>query len=106
MINYNFAQEFSKTPGPRTENIGPHSGEKFRKEVLEKWFQNKIEVEIDVSETSLSFGPSFMSEAFGKIAKDYGKDIFYKLIHVKQEGNKNNKFESLIKKHVDIALSK
>ena len=70
MMSYNFAEEFSKFPGPRTEDIGPNSGKKFREEVLQNWFDNNIEVEIDVSGTVMSFGPSFMSEAFGKMAKE------------------------------------
>lgn len=35
MMSYNFAKEFSKVPGPRTEDIGPYSGKKFREEVLQ-----------------------------------------------------------------------
>lgn len=106
MIKYNFAEEFSKVPGPRREEIGPFSGEKFRNDFLEKWFQENIEVEIDVSGTVMNFGPSFLSEAFGKIAKKYGKEKFFQIIHINNEGTRNKKLLVLIKKHVDIALSK
>ena len=106
MMSYNFAEEFSKFPGPRTEDIGPNSGKKFREEVLQNWFDNNIEVEIDVSGTVMSFGPSFMSEAFGKMAKEYGKEKFYDIIHVKEEGSRNKKLQKLLEKHVDIELSK
>lgn len=106
MMSYNFAKEFSKVPGPRTEDIGPYSGKKFREEVLQNWFDNDMEVEIDVSETVMSFGPSFMSEAFGKMAKKYGKEKFYEIIHIKREGSRNQKLQILLEKHVDIALSK
>ncbi|PNV83480.1 MAG: hypothetical protein C0627_05130 [Sulfurimonas sp.] len=106
MTVYNFAEKFCKAPGPRTENIGPCSGEKFRVEVLEKWFEAGDPIEIDVSDTVLNFGPSFLSEAFGKIAIKFGEKRFYEIIHVSDKGNRNKKLKELIIKHVTIALSK
>ena len=54
----------------------------------------------------MNFGPSFLSEAFGKMADKYGREKFFSIIHVKKEGSRNKKLEDLIIKHVDIALSK
>lgn len=106
MILYNFAKEFNKAPGPRTEDIGPYSGRRFAEEVLIDLFENNTPIEIDASETVLNFGPSFLSEAFGKMAKKYGKEKFYSIIHINKEGKRNLKLTHLIQKHVDIALSK
>jgi hypothetical protein len=36
IIEYDFAKEFDPYPRPRYESIGPHSGEKFKDEVLKK----------------------------------------------------------------------
>lgn len=106
MITYNFAEQFSKVPGPRRQNIGPFSGELFRDEVLKKWFTENTEVEIDVEGVLMSFGPSFLSEAFGKMAKEVGEEKFFSIIHVKQSGDKNKHFEELLHKYVKIAFSK
>lgn len=106
MITYNFAEQFSKVPGPRHKNTGPFSGELFREEVLKKWFENNTEVEIDVEGVLMSFGPSFLSEAFGKVAKEVGETKFFNIIHVKQSGQKNKHFEELLHKYVQIAFSK
>jgi hypothetical protein len=106
MTVYNFAEQFFKAPGPRNEDIGPWSGKKFREEVLEIWFKIGDPIEIDASGTVLNFGPSFLSEAFGKMAIKFGEKRFYEIIHVSNEGNRNKKLKELIIKHVDIALKK
>ena len=93
-------------PGPRTEDIGPFSGERFRQEVLEPLFNNDTKIEIDINGTTLAFGPSFLSEAFGKMAIAVGKEKFYSIVHFKQDTEKNKRFADLVKKYVDIALSK
>lgn len=106
MLVFDFANEFAKAPGPRTEKLGPNSGEKFRENYLEVWFKENKQVEIDVSGTVMNFGPSFLSEAFGKMAKEYGREFFFNIIHIPEEGKRNIKLKNLIIKHVDIALSK
>ena len=107
MIVYDFAEEFSKIPGPRREKIGPYSGELFREKVLKKWFNKNQEVEIDIDGVVMNFGPSFLSEAFGKMAKDIGsEEKFFNIIHVKNNSDKNKHFEDLLHKYVKIALSK
>lgn len=107
MLKFDFAKEFAKIPGPREENIGPNSGEKFRILYLEKWFSENQQVEIDASGTIMAFGPSFLSEAFGKMAKKEGKEKFFNIIHIKNDQHRRNlKLKEAIIKHVDIALSK
>lgn len=107
MLKFDFAKEFAKIPGPREESIGPYSGEKFRKIYLEKWFSENQQVEIDASGTIMAFGPSFLSEAFGKMAKEKGREVFFNIIHIKDDNHRRNlKLKESIIKHVDIALSK
>ena len=106
MTKYDFAKEFSPIPGPRSEDIGPYSGERFREEVLKKHFEENEPIEIDISGTELSFGPSFLSESFGKIVREYGKEKFYEIVHISETNEKNRKFKDLVEKYIDIALSK
>lgn len=106
MLNYNFAQEFSKIPGPRWKRLGDFSGEQFREEVLEKWFQQDVEVEIDVNDTVLSFSPSFLSEAFGQIAAKYSLEKFNTIIHFKNDTEKNQIFAENVIMHVNRAIEK
>lgn len=106
MIHYDFAKKFAEVPGPRNEKIGPNSGEKFRETVLEPLFAENTEIEIDISGTTLSFGPSFLSEAFGELAVEKGETRFYEIIHVKDDTLKNIKFQDLIKKYVALAMKK
>tara|TARA_R110001632_G_scaffold232966_1_gene375687 strand:+ start:1958 stop:2275 length:318 start_codon:yes stop_codon:yes gene_type:complete len=105
MIVYDFAEEFSKIPGPGREKIGPYSGELFREQVLKKWFNKNQEVEIDIDGVVMNFGPSFLSEAFGKMAKYIGsEEKFFNIIHVKNNSDKNKHFEDLLHKYVRRSL--
>lgn len=104
MIEYNFAKEFSKIPGPRYKRLGPHSGEEFREDVLKKWFENDQEVIIDINGVNLTFGPSFISESFVKAAREYGEDKFYKIIHFKEDSEKNITFQKKVKSYIETVL--
>ncbi len=107
MIDYNFAKEFSKIPGPRRKDIGPYSGELFREDVLKQWFEKNQKVKFDIDGVVMTFGPSFLSEAFGKMAKVVGSEKeFFDIVHVKNNSEKNKHFEELLHKYVKIALSK
>lgn len=106
MKYYDFAKEYSAVPGPRNEKIGPNSGEKFRETVLEPLFDSNTKIEIDISGTKLSFGPSFLSEAFGELAVAKGKKRFYEIINFKNDSLKNIKFQKLVEKYVELAIKK
>ena len=88
MVNYNFATEFTKYPGPRFIRLGKNSGEKFREDILRPIFlKNDI---IDINATGvLSFGPSFLDEAFSPLAHEYGLDTFKKTIMFHSDTDKN-----------------
>jgi len=106
MIEYDFGEKFSSKPGPRYKKLGPYSGEEFRNDVLQDWFKNDKEIIIDVDNVILAFGPSFLSESFGAIAKEYGKDKFFKVIHFKTNSDKNIRFEIKVKEYIERALNK
>lgn len=99
-IEYNFAQEFSPYPGPREEIIGPYSGELFRDEVLEKYFQEQQPLLLNIDETKISFGPSFLSESFGLFAKKHTLDKFNEFLQVKQDTDKGKRFYEKMMEYV------
>lgn len=81
--NYNFAKEFTDAPGPRYKSLGEHSGEEFRDDILKPLLQKYDHIEIDGSGIRTSFNPSFLSEAFGVLAKELGgKDELLKKIRL------------------------
>ena len=57
------AQDFSRHPGPRFVNQGPHSGERFRR-VLVKALSEYERIVVDLDGTT-GIGSSFLDEAFG-----------------------------------------
>ena len=106
MLDFNFAEKFSKTPGPRYRKLGKYSGQEFREDYLKEWFKKGIEVTIDAKGVVLSFGPSFLSESFGKIAEDVGEEEFYKIIHFKEDSDINKLFKRKVQEHVKRAIEK
>lgn len=80
-IVYDFAKEFTPNPGLRLESMTPGvSGEKFREDVLKKFFKTGQKVIIDVSGIESNLGSSFLSESFGNMAVEYGIDKFNEII--------------------------
>jgi hypothetical protein len=80
MITINIAKEFSTTPGARYKADGPFSGEEFREKLLEKHFEDpnsdyEITIVLDGTE---GYATSFLEEAFGGLARKYGKKICLK----------------------------
>lgn len=80
MIQIKIATDFSRAPGARYESEGPHSGEKFRKEILlpklQEAIQSKIKLKIILDGTA-GLGTSFLEESFGGLIRvdkvDYDK---------------------------------
>ncbi len=76
MININISKEFSITPGARYVKDGPHSGELFREQFLEKLFEDpndNSEITVILDGTA-GYGTSFLEEAFGGLARKFGKE--------------------------------
>lgn len=99
---YHFATNFTKYPGPRFERLGKNSGEKFRETVLRPIFEKESAIDIDATGV-LSFGPSFLDEAFSPLAYKYGLDIFKKTIkfHSDTDMNLYKKMMSYVSRYID-----
>jgi hypothetical protein len=68
--------DFTTTPGPRKKEDGKFSGEEFRKDFLEKYFNDgsseKIIINLDDVE---GYSTAFLEEAFGGLVRMFGKDV-------------------------------
>lgn len=72
----NIAKEFSRTPGARYTTDGQFSGQDFRERCLVPLFEKQpgatISVILDGTE---GYATSFLEEAFGGLARKYGKEV-------------------------------
>ncbi|RDU73914.1 hypothetical protein CQA57_04415 [Helicobacter anseris] len=75
-LKYDFAKEFTDTPGPRYKKLGSFSGEEFR-EILRDLLKRYEKIEIDGSGIRSSFSPSFLSEAFSPLCQEMGEEYFF-----------------------------
>ena len=70
----NIATDFSGTPGARYRSDGAFSGQEFREILLEPLFDmpqiEKVTIILDGVE---GYATSFLEEAFGGLARKYGK---------------------------------
>ena len=69
-----------KYQGPRFIELGPDSGEEFRKEYLIPWLEknkNTIDLAVDFAGTSV-YTPSFLEESFGGAIRE-GYEIVKRL---------------------------
>lgn len=65
-----YVKNFSTTPGPRKEIIGPFSGERFREEVLLKEIRENPDEELSINlDGTAGYGSSFLEEAFGGLVR-------------------------------------
>jgi hypothetical protein len=73
-INLSIANDFSKTPGPRSRDEGDFSGEQFLEELLEPRFLTARETHqslvVDLDGT-IGYATSFLEAAFGGLARKY-----------------------------------
>jgi hypothetical protein len=86
-IKYEFIKEYTKYPGGRFERLGDYSGEDFRENVLRKILESGKTVDIDATGVITSFSPSFLDEAFGQLAKEYGIEVFTAKIKLHSKDN-------------------
>lgn len=75
------AKDFSKAPGARYREDGSHSGEQFYEDLLSNAFRGALAnnqlLTIDLDGT-YGFATSFLSEAFSRLSKEFGKEIVLK----------------------------
>ena len=81
--------DYTKTPGARFKSDGPFSGEEFREKILDPHFNDKsakekIEIILDGVE---GYPTSFLEEAFGGLARKYGKERCLERIEFVSEEN-------------------
>lgn len=74
-VTINIANDFSKTPGARTKKEGPHSGQEFREKFLEKYFSDPSKPSlVIILDGADGYATSFLEEAFGGLARQFGRD--------------------------------
>ena len=82
------ADRFTTRPGARYVTDGPHSGEEFRKKLLENEFRAAMEANeeliVDLDGTA-GYATSFLEEAFGGLARLFGIEVVHRLIRIKSD---------------------
>ena len=67
---------FSRLPGPRSKDEGPHSGQLFRESILKPAFAEAraagTKVVVDLDGVTFGYPTSFLEEAFGGLARELG----------------------------------
>lgn len=86
ILKYDFAKEFTDTPGPRYKKLGSFSGEEF-KEILKQLLEKYDKIEIDGSGIKSSFSPSFLSEAFSSFYQEMGEENFFSKVSLSSSKN-------------------
>jgi hypothetical protein len=87
-IELNIAADFGPQPGPRKRAEGQYSGEQFLEECLRPQFQaavrerTKLLVNLDGAE---GYPTSFLEEAFGGLAREFGTDKVKAVIEIKSD---------------------
>lgn len=83
-LEINIALDFSETPGARYKTDGDFSGEDFFEKILEPKFlkikdtNNVLFVNLD---NTAGYATSFLDEAFGGLARKYGKELVLQKIN-------------------------
>lgn len=87
-ITISIAKDFSDAPGARYKDDGPDSGEEFFEKILKLYFHdaliNKKKLKVDMDGT-YGYATSFISEAFGRLSKEFGSDLVLANIEIKSE---------------------
>ncbi len=78
-LTINISKDFSKYIGPGEKRVADFSGEDFREKFLDENFEkyDKINIELD---GTLGYPWDFLDEAFGTMARKYGKEKFWKRV--------------------------
>jgi len=70
------ASEYTLTPGPRSESLGPYSGERFLRDLLHPRFKDALDrgqtLTVDLDGTA-GYATSFLEAAFGGLAREFGR---------------------------------
>ena len=78
-------RDFTRFPAGRDLNDGPYCGEVFRDKFLRPWLDKGEPVVVKL-DTALSYGSSFLEEAFGGLVRlNYPKATILKLLTLDTE---------------------
>ena len=82
------ATDFSEFPGARNYGDGKKTGEEFYELVLKESFQDALndaeKLFVDIDGTN-GYATSFLDQAFGELAKDFGVQVVLDNIEIKTE---------------------
>lgn len=67
-VTIKVARSFSREPAGRFRTDGPHSGERFRDDVLVPALKKNAQITVDLDGTE-GYGSSFLEEAFGGLVR-------------------------------------
>lgn len=77
MSDIKIAKDFTTTPGARTYDDGPKSGQEFYEKVLRERYieavKNGGKLRIDLDGTD-GYASSFLNEAFSRLGNEFGSD--------------------------------
>lgn len=65
---YSIAEQYTRFPGPRYEEQGPHSGQAFLRDVLVPLLGSSDEITLDL-DGAVGYGSSFLEETFGGLIR-------------------------------------
>lgn len=77
VLTLNIAGEFSRFPGARYRQDGPHSGEEFRETLLIPRFKEALDKRMKLIvnlDGAAGYATSFLEEAFGGLAREFGSE--------------------------------
>ncbi len=98
MIEINIARGFTTLPGPRYRDQGPGSGQQFLEEHLKPAFlrarETKEQVTIQLDGVQYGYPTSFLEEAFGGLAREFGIEEVLNLL----------RFESVAEPMLDFEI--
>lgn len=76
LVTVDVGKDFSRFPAGRTPDDSRYSGQAFRERYLKDNLAHKRKVLL-ILDNALSYGSSFLEEAFGGLVRSYGYDIKY-----------------------------
>jgi hypothetical protein len=107
-VRINVAGEFSKFPSGRDDIDGPNNGTRFRKELLVPRFKAAVaqcaELTVELDEV-LSFGSSFLEEAFGGMIRREGisKSDLMRVLKILPGREGNRRYSDAIYRYIQEA---
>lgn len=88
MIEIVIVNDFTDTPGARTYEDGPYSGQEFFDKLLKPKFieaeEKGVKLKIDLDGTN-GYASSFINEAFSLLGNEFGAENVWNILDLKSE---------------------